>query len=143
MDLHIPALIPDDYLGDVHTRLIIYKRIAGCNDMEALHDLQVEMIDRFGLLPDPTKALFAVNEIKLKARPLGIKKVEAGPAGARLLFEEQPNIDPMAIIKLIQTQPQTYRMDGQDKLKLVQQMIEPADRIEAIEELLNTLSSPA
>jgi transcription-repair coupling factor (superfamily II helicase) len=103
--------------------------------MEALRDLQVEMIDRFGLLPDPTKALFAVNEIKLTARPLGIKKVEAGPAGARLLFEQHPNIDPMTIIKLIQTQPQRYRMDGQDKLKLVQQMIEPAERIEAVEEL--------
>ena len=141
VDLRIPALIPDDYLGDVHTRLIIYKRIAGCEDMEALRDLQVEMIDRFGLLPDPTKALFAVNEIKLKARPLGIKKVEAGPAGARLLFDEQPNINPMTIIKLIQTQPQRYRMDGQDKLKLVQEMIEPAQRIEAIEQLLTTLSA--
>ena len=143
VDLHIPALIPEDYLGDVHTRLIIYKRIAGCDNFEALHELQVELIDRFGLLPEPTKALFAVNEIKLMARPLGIKKVEAGPHGGRILFQPEPNIDPMKLIKLVQTQPQTYKLDGQDKLRVVRALPDAAARIAEMEGLLRTLAGKA
>ncbi|MFP4603260.1 MAG: transcription-repair coupling factor, partial [Halochromatium sp.] len=72
IDLGLPALLPDDYLPDVHTRLVTYKRIASAADRAELKDLQVEMIDRFGLLPEPTKALFAVTELKLKVQPYGI-----------------------------------------------------------------------
>ncbi|MGH8106148.1 MAG: transcription-repair coupling factor, partial [Arenimonas sp.] len=84
VELHIPALIPDDYLPDVHARLTLYKRIASARDSEQLKELQVEMIDRFGLLPDPTKQLFATAEIKLEATPLGIRKLELGPTGGRI-----------------------------------------------------------
>ncbi|MFP4280113.1 MAG: transcription-repair coupling factor, partial [Halochromatium sp.] len=90
IDLGLPALLPDDYLPDVHTRLVTYKRIASAADRAELKDLQVEMIDRFGLLPEPTKALFAITELKLKVQPYGIKKIEAGPKGGRIVFGEQP-----------------------------------------------------
>jgi transcription-repair coupling factor (superfamily II helicase) len=117
IDLHIAALIPENYLPDVHTRLVFYKRIANANSKEVLHELQVEMIDRFGLLPEATKNLFGITELKLKAQVLGIKKIDAGPQGGRIEFNEQPNIDPMAIIQLIQKYPQLYKLDGPNRLR--------------------------
>ncbi len=140
VDLGIPALIPEDYLPDVHSRLILYKRIASAGNEEELRELQVEMIDRFGLLPEPVKNLFAVTELKLRLNPLGIKKVELGAGGGRVTFEAEPNIDPMRVIQLIQTQPQHFRMDGQDKLKLIADLPEAEQRISAVSELLEHLS---
>ncbi|QYR53704.1 transcription-repair coupling factor [Lysobacter soyae] len=119
VELHVPALIPDDYLPDVHTRLTLYKRISAARTESALRDLQIELIDRFGLLPDPVKHLFAVAELKLEATRMGIKKLVLGENGGRVQFVEKPDIDPMALIKLIQTQPNRYRMDGPQKLRIV------------------------
>ncbi|VAX01350.1 Transcription-repair coupling factor, partial [hydrothermal vent metagenome] len=140
IDLGIPALLPDDYLPDVHTRLIQYKRIASASDKTELRELQVEMIDRFGLLPDPTKNLFRVTELKLGATPLGIKKIEMGDSGGRLQFVQEPNIDPMKIIGLIQTQAKTYRMDGQDKLRIISDLPDAEARFAAVELLLTELA---
>ncbi len=139
IDLRVPALIPADYLPDVHTRLTLYKRIASAADAAALDELQVEMIDRFGLLPEPLKTLIRITELKLKANRLGITKIEAGPSGARIRFEEQAAIDPMAIIQLIQGQPQRYQFDGQNTLRLRHAMPEAEDRIQLITELLHWL----
>ncbi|KAG0741362.1 hypothetical protein G6F24_016733 [Rhizopus arrhizus] len=84
VELHVPALIPEDYLPDVHTRLTLYKRISSARDSDALRELQVEMIDRFGLLPDAAKHLFAIAELKLKAT-LGIRKLDLGENGGRIV----------------------------------------------------------
>jgi transcription-repair coupling factor (superfamily II helicase) len=138
--LHVPALIPEDYLGDVHARLTLYKRIANGRDSGELRELQVEMIDRFGLLPEAVKNLFAITELKLAATALGIRKLELGENGGRVLFESQPNIDPMAIITMIQKQPKLYAMDGPDKLKVKLPLPEPADRFNAAKGLLMALS---
>lgn len=140
IDLGIPALLPDDYLPDVHTRLIQYKRIAGAGNKEELRELQVEMIDRFGLLPEPTKNLFSVTELKLSATPLGIKKIEMGDSGGRIHFIDEPNIDPMKIINLIQTQSKTYKIDGQDKLRIISDLPDAPARFAATELLLNELA---
>ena len=83
IELHIPALIPNDYLPDVHARLTLYKRIASARDEDALRELQVEMVDRFGVLPDPARQLFAVTELKLEATRLGLRKLELGDKGGR------------------------------------------------------------
>src|SRR4029078_3509641 len=90
VELNIPALIPDDYLPDVHTRLTLYKRISSAKDVDALRELQVEMIDRFGLLPEPVKHLFAVTAIKLGAKALGVRKLDLGDKGGRIVFRPQP-----------------------------------------------------
>lgn len=119
VELHVPALIPEDYLPDVHTRLTLYKRISAARDEDSLRDLQVELIDRFGLLPDPVKHLFAIAELKLEATRMGIKKLVLGEKGGRVQFVARPNIDPMSLIKLIQSQPNRYRMDGPEKLRIV------------------------
>ena len=141
VELHIPALIPDDYLPDVHTRLTLYKRISSAKNAEELRELQVEMIDRFGLLPDAAKNLFAVAELKLDATTLGIRKLELAEKTGRVQFVEKPNVDPMAIIRLIQGQPKLYRMDGPDKLKLTLDLPEPAQRVAAARGLLITLAA--
>ena len=139
IDLQSPALIPDDYLFDVHARLVLYKRIAGARRLDDLHALQIEMIDRFGLLPPPAKTLFAIAELKLIAAPLGVRKIEAGPAGGRVLFKPQPDIDPLQIILLIQQQPKTYKLDGPDKLRFIQPFADAAAKIEFIAALLAKL----
>jgi len=140
IDLRIPALIPEDYLPDVHTRLVMYKRIASAENDEALKELQVEMIDRFGLLPEPAKNLFRLTEMKLKAQALGIRKLEAGPNGGRIFFEKEPKIDPAVVIRLIQTQPKTYKLDGQDKLRFILELPEREQRFQAAEKLLAMLA---
>jgi transcription-repair coupling factor (superfamily II helicase) len=141
VELHIPALIPDDYLPDVHTRLTLYKRISSAKNVEELRELQVEMIDRFGLLPDAAKNLVAVAELKLDATTLGIRKLELAEKSGRVQFVEKPNVDPMAIIRLIQGQPKLYRMDGPDKLRLTLDLPEAAQRIAAARGLLITLAA--
>ena len=140
VDLHVPALIPNDYIPDVHERLIMYKRIASAADKNELRELQVEMIDRFGLLPTAVKTLHQVTELKLRASKLGIKKIDYGQEGGRILFVEQPDIDPMKIIKLIQSQPNTYKLDGNDKLRLIKPIIDIEFRIKALEKLFHYLS---
>ncbi|WP_133501524.1 transcription-repair coupling factor [Cognatilysobacter terrigena] len=141
VELHVPALIPDDYLPDVHTRLTLYKRISGAKNPDELRELQVEMIDRFGLLPDAAKNLFAVAELKLDATRLGIRKLELGEKTGRVQFVEKPNVDPMAIIRLIQGQPKLYKMDGPDKLKLSLDLPDATQRVAAARGLLITLAA--
>jgi len=138
--LNVPALIPDDYLPDVHTRLTLYKRISSARDAAALRELQVEMIDRFGLLPDPAKHLFAVAELRLEATRLGIRKLELGESGGRIVFESRPNVDPITVIQLIQQQPRHYAMEGPDKLRIRLPLPEAADRFNAARGLLAALS---
>jgi transcription-repair coupling factor (superfamily II helicase) len=141
VELHLPALIPDGYLGDVHARLTLYKRIASARNEGELRDLQVEMIDRFGLLPDSTKQLFAVASLKLMATPLGIRKLDFGASGGRIVFREKPEIDPMAIIKLIQQLPRVYKLDGQDKLKVILDLPGATERIRSAQEVLMLLGA--
>jgi transcription-repair coupling factor (superfamily II helicase) len=141
IDMGIPALLPEDYLPDVHTRLIQYKRIASAENSDELRELQVEMIDRFGLLPEQTRNLFRITELKLKATPLGILKIEMGDSGGRIQFNSEPNIDPMKIITLIQTQSKTYKMDGQDKLRVIQDMPDSESRFAMTELLLNLFTN--
>lgn len=139
IDLQIPALIPEKYLGDVHLRLQCYKRIASAKTMSELDEIQVDMIDRFGLLPDAAKNLFAVSTIKQTAEKLGIKKIEANSKGGKIDFIEKPPIDPMRIITLIQTQSRHFRLDGPTRLRFTLDTHEPKDRIGLIEQILEKL----
>ncbi|HZX69524.1 MAG TPA: transcription-repair coupling factor [Rhodanobacter sp.] len=146
VELHLPALIPDDYLGDVHARLTLYKRIASARSEDDLRDLQVEMIDRFGLLPEPTKQLFAVASLKLMATPLGIRKLDFGANGGRITFRgnyevNPPEVDPLAIIKLIQSLPRVYKLDGQDKLRITLDLPGASERIRSAQEVLLLLGA--
>lgn len=140
IEIGVPALIPDDFIPDVHTRLILYKRIASAENHEELKELQVEMIDRFGLLPEATMTLFAIMELKHQVAPLGITRLEFGPQFGRISFTPEPQIDPIKIIGLIQTQPRHYQFDGKQRLKMIKEMPDGASRLQAIQELLKKLA---
>ena len=140
IDLSVPALIPDDYIHDVHTRLVLYKRIAGMETDEELRDLQVEMIDRFGLLPDPVKDLFRIAALKLVATPMGIRKIEISSEEGRILFDTDPDIDTDHLIGLIQSQPQQYRLEGATKLRLYGDFHSCDERFSRVSELLKMLA---
>ncbi len=140
VELHVPALIPDDYLPDVHTRLTLYKRISSARDSDALRELQVEMIDRFGLLPEPTKNLMRLTSLKLQAEKLGIKKVDAGPNGGKLEFEAETPVDPLTLIKLIQGQPKRYKFEGATQFRFLVPMERPDERFNTLEALFERLT---
>jgi len=127
VDLHTPALIPDDYLPDVHNRLIMYKRIASAETKEKLRELRVEMIDRFGMLPEQINNLFHLTDLKLASQALGIKKLDLGIAGGRIIFHATPKIDIGKLITLIQKRPWEFKLDGQDKLKFEYEAKEDID----------------
>ncbi|HEY3852188.1 MAG TPA: transcription-repair coupling factor [Steroidobacteraceae bacterium] len=117
VDLHLPALIPEDYVPDVHLRLVLYKRIAGAESREELDELKVELIDRFGPMPPYAQSLFRAAQIKLRAAQLGIRKIDAGATGGYFVFDEDNKIDTGRVLKLIQTRPKDYRLDGPLKLR--------------------------
>ena len=143
INLRLPALIPDDYLPDVHARLILYKRIANAADEDGLKELQVEMIDRFGLLPEPTKNLVRLTLLKLQAEKLGIVKIDAGPQGGRIEFSADTSVDPLVLIKLIQSQPNRYKFEGATMFKFQVPMERPEERFNTLEALLERLAPSA
>ncbi len=141
IDIQAPALLPDSYLPDVHTRLIMYKRIANADDLEGLRDLQVEMIDRFGLLPEPAKTLFRVTALKLKTGTVGVRRIEAGPDGGRILFTEDPNINFNSVMRLIQERSSIYRLDGRDRLRFTLPLPDAESRIKTLDQLLTDIAA--
>jgi transcription-repair coupling factor (superfamily II helicase) len=120
--MHLPALIPDDYLPNISTRLVLYKRIAQAHDKEALNDIQVEMIDRFGLLPDATKQLFIQAEVRLRAQALRISEVDVGVAGGSVKFESTTPVPVNALIDLLQSHPKEFKLAGSDTLRFIREL---------------------
>ena len=136
VNMHLPALIPDDYLPDVNMRLTLYKRLADCKTPLDLHELQVEMIDRFGLLPEPAKVLFQLAELKQIGEKLGLKKIEAGPNGGRLQFTPKTQVEPITIIKMVQKEPDTFRLQSNDQLSFTMPMDDAKQRFESVNNIL-------
>ncbi|KUJ72005.1 transcription-repair coupling factor [Thiomicrospira sp. WB1] len=141
--LGVPTLIPEDYLPDIHTRLVFYKRIASAENAAALNELKVEMIDRFGLLPTQVHHLLEATALKLKLAPLNLEKVEAHDSLIRIQFGAHPNIDPAALIQLIQAHPKYYQLKGQSELKYFADMPEVDERLAAIETIAASLKPDA
>ncbi|MGC1182107.1 transcription-repair coupling factor [Legionella sp.] len=141
IDLRISAIIPEEYIADIHNRLIMYKRISNAKDKQQVHDLQIELIDRFGLLPQPVKNLLLITELKLKAQHLGIQKISAGVQQGKLEFSEKPSIDPGALISLIQVHAKRYQMEGPQRLRFTLESSTSEDRIFEIDSLLNKLTA--
>lgn len=139
IELRIPALIPEDYIRDVNIRLSMYKRIAGAKNKEEFDQLQIELIDRFGLLPEPAKNLFRVSELKAQALSLGIRKMDIGPQGGLVDFNPSTPVEPASIIQLIQKQPQVYGMEGATKLRIREATEDTQARIKLVQSLLDAL----
>jgi transcription-repair coupling factor (superfamily II helicase) len=139
VDLHVPALLPDAYLPDVHLRLVLYKRIAAAKTNEELRELQVEMIDRFGLLPQPAKNLFRIAEFKQAARALGLRKIDVGPGGGSVTFESDTKVEPGTLIRYVQRNSRTHRLEGGNKLRFTMNLEQEDLRFTAVEQLLAEL----
>ncbi|NYE60417.1 transcription-repair coupling factor (superfamily II helicase) [Duganella sp. 1224] len=140
INLHVPALLPADFCGDVHERLSIYKRLANCTTPGQIDDMQEELIDRFGKLPDAVKALIETHRLRIAAKTVGIVKIDAHTEAANLQFMPQPPIDPMRIIQLIQKNRQ-IKLNGQDKLKITAAMPDLAARVTQIKAAIKQLTA--
>ncbi|HEY8100609.1 MAG TPA: transcription-repair coupling factor [Burkholderiaceae bacterium] len=138
INLHVPALLPNDYCGDVHERLSLYKRLANCSTHDAVDNLQEELIDRFGKLPDPAKALIETHRLRVAAKPVGIIKIDAHIESAVLQFEPNPPIDAMRIIDLIQKN-RHIKLNGQDKLRITAAMPDLATRVAQVKSTIKAL----
>ena len=139
INLHVPALLPDDYVPDVHLRLILYKRISAAETAEELRDLQVELIDRFGLLPDGARNLMRIAAIKKLATRAGIEKIDAADNGGYLVFGQESRIDPVALIQLVQNDSRRFRLQGSHRLQIKDDLGELDKRFVTIENLLERL----
>lgn len=140
INLRIPALIPEDYLPDVHNRLIMYKRISSAGSDRELKELQVEMIDRFGLIPEATQNLLRLTKLKLSADNMGIEKIDAHEKGGRIEFGSAPKVDPLTLVKMVQNQPQKYKLEGADRLRFTIASEKAEQRFQTIEKLLTDLA---
>ncbi len=140
INLHVPALLPDDYVPDVHLRLILYKRIAATRSEGDLRELQVELIDRFGLLPEPARNLMRIAAIKQQAAALGVEKIDAADRGGYLVFAAESRIDPVALVQLVQNDSRAYRLQGSHRLRFQQDLSVLEQRFAAIEKLLQQMA---
>jgi transcription-repair coupling factor (superfamily II helicase) len=140
IEIGLAALIPEDYMPDVHMRLVHYKRIANAANDAELDELKIELIDRFGLLPPPLKTLFAITSLKLLAQRLGVAKIQAGAEGGSIRFAERSKVDPIKLIKLIEGDKERYRLDGPYKLRFTWKLAAAEQRVQALEKLLGKLA---
>jgi len=138
INLHTPALLPDEYAPDVHERLTLYKRLANCAALDDITAMQEELVDRFGELPQQAQSLLESHRLRLMCKPLGIVKLDATSTHITVQFEPNPPIEPIVIINLIQKN-RNYKLAGQDKLSLTRNCPTLADRIAAVRELMKQL----
>ena len=141
VELRMPALLPEDYLPDVNMRLSFYKRIASARSDTELTELKIELIDRFGLLPDAGRHLLAAAGLRLQAQDLGIRRIEAQEKGGFVEFSEKNHVDPAYLIGLLQNNPKQYRLDGPSKLKFICDLTDRTKRIEFVADLLTAFAA--
>lgn len=143
VNLRIPALLPDTYLPDVHGRLLLYKRLSGVGSEEELQELKVELIDRFGMLPEPAQNLLAVTRLRMKAEKLGINKLEAAGAGGKVKFGPNTTIDPLVLVRMVQMDTKRYSFGAPDELRFRLETQDARERIAFVDALLAKLTQPA
>ena len=143
VELRMPSLLPDDFIPDVNTRLSFYKRIASAKSENELEEIKVELIDRFGLLPDAARNLLDIARLRQQAQKLGIRKLESNEKGGMVEFAEKNHVDPMWLIGLLQKQPQHYRLDGPTRLKFTQELTERKTRMEWVRNFMRQLEENA
>ena len=143
VELRMPSLLPDDFIPDVNTRLSFYKRIASAKSENELEEIKVELIDRFGLLPDPARNLLDIARLRQQAQKLGIRKLESNEKGGTIEFNEKNNVNPMWLIGLLQKQPQHYRLDGPTRLKFTQDLAERKTRMDWVRQFMLQLEENA
>ena len=140
VDLHVPALLPEAFLPDVHARLVLYKRISGVASEAELDDLLAEATDRYGVLPEPARNLFRIARLRVAASRLGIERLDVGAGGGSVSFGADTPLDPGALILLVQRSNRALRFDGPNKLRWSAEHAEPESRFEAARTRLDALA---
>ena len=140
VELRLPAFLPETYIADVHVRLGLYKRIAAAEDGDAVDELTAEIVDRFGSLPPVAQSLLRIAKLKLSARALGVRRLDLGPQGGTVIFEEVNQLDPAAVVRMIQKNPREYRLEGSLKLRVARPLPAEAARFDYAAELLKRLA---
>ena len=143
VELRVPSLLPEDYVGDVQVRLALYKRIAAAADEDALDGMLVELTDRFGEPPTPARNLLRTARLRLVARRLGLRRVDFGTHGGQIQFEPQNSIDPKKVVALLQSNPREYRLEGPLKLRVSHPLVDETERFEFVTALLQRLGGSA
>lgn len=138
--LHAPALLPENYCNHIHERLVLYKRMAACSDGAELDEIYKELIDRFGLLPDPARVLLDSHRLRIAAKELGITRIDASSDNIQLQFVSNPPIEAIKIIQLIQSGKE-YSMAGPDRLNIRIQIPDVSERVKKIRKLMTELKS--
>ncbi len=140
INLHVPALLPNDYCGDVHERLTLYKRLANCATPDALDRMQEELVDRFGKLPESARALVDTHRLRILSAPLGVARIDAAAEAIAMQFVPDPPIPPERIIRFIQSR-RDVKLSGQDRLRFAVRTDDLAQRVQRIREILKALSA--
>ena len=143
VELRLPAFLPEDYVADVHVRLSLYKRIAAADSAQELDELNAELHDRFGPLPPSAQHLLRIAKLKLAARAIGVRRLDLGPQGGSVLFEERSAIEPATLVRMIQKAPREYRLEGPLKVRISRVLPTEANRFEFAQELLKRLGPGA
>jgi transcription-repair coupling factor (superfamily II helicase) len=143
VELRLPAFLPESYVGDVHVRLSLYKRIAAAASESELDELGAELHDRFGAPPAAAQNLLRIARLKLSARALGVRRLDLGPQGGTVLFEERSAIDPGTVVRLVQKSAREYRLEGPLKLRVSRQLAAESARFEFAAQLLKRLGESA
>ena len=141
INLHAPALLPENYCNDIHERLVLYKRLANCESLEQLDGMHEELIDRFGLLPEQARTLLESHRLRLLGKPLGIARIDASENAVQLQFVPDPPIDPARILQLIQKN-RKYRLAGPDRLRVEADLHAVDERIARVRQLFTELAAP-
>ena len=140
INLHLPALLPPAYCSDVHERLVIYKRLANCEQEDDLEVIQEELVDRFGPTPDPVRALLETHRLRLRSSPLGVIKLDAGPETLSLQFAKDAPLDPDRVVRLMQTQ-RSWKFTGPTRLRVEKVTSDLHERSQAAREVLQKLTT--
>jgi transcription-repair coupling factor (superfamily II helicase) len=141
INLHAPALLPNEYCGDVHLRLSFYKRLATGKTSEQIDALLEEIVDRFGKLPPQAQTLIDVHRLRVLARPYGVVKVDAAPGVIHITFKANPPIDSMRIIELVQKN-RHIKLAGNEKLRIERELKDPKERAQMVRDVLRSLGQP-
>ncbi len=139
INLHTPALLPEDYCADIHERLVLYKRLANCETLEDLEAMHEELIDRFGLPPEPAKCLLETHRLRIASKAFGIARIDAGTDTLILQFIPNPPIDPSKIIRLVQSR-KNFKLSGPDRLRIEAAMPDVTARTAQVRAVLKELS---
>jgi transcription-repair coupling factor (superfamily II helicase) len=141
VNLHVPALLPATYCSDVHERLSLYKRLADAETREELDALREELVDRFGELPEPARALIECHTVRIAAKPLGVARIDVTHEAVQLQFIKNPPLEPAKVIDFIRKKGRSARLAGPEKLRVEAKLPAWQERAAAVKDILQQLAA--